>query len=193
MCAQAAIRRSANPGILSEEQYVVVDDITYCLMDVAMDKHDILEAGEPIQPRTAVSGPLAPGAVDGGEGGVGQHDQRGGGVKPGQHLSQPARLGLPQDKARTISPILPDSVKAEKVDSLAGVKKAAFPEDVPAGGAAWLAIAFTPHRQERHGQFRQDLGAQGQGAGVAVVGQVSGKEDQVGRGLKSPDLRHRPG
>jgi hypothetical protein len=164
------------------------------VVNVAIKAEDIFEPGKMAQQGAAVQSPVPPGAVDGGQGGVGEDYQRGGWLQPGQDLAQPALLGFSQGKARAVRPILPDSVQAEKIDPLVSVKKAAIIEELPASPAFFRpAIAFAPHRQHRHGQIREDLLSQGQGLGVAVVGQVPGKKHQVRRGTESPDLRHRPG
>jgi hypothetical protein len=74
------------------------------------------------------------------------------------------------------------------------MKKATFFKKPPAGPAfVRKAVAFTPHRQYRHGKLREDLFSEGQGLGVAVVGQVPGEEHQMGRRPQRSDLGHRPG
>ena len=103
------------------------------VMNMAVAAMDLVEWGESVYQRAAVHGPLPPGSEDGGQGGVGQDDQRLGRVQPGQDAVQPTVLGLPQGEGRPVPSVLPSCVQTEEIDALAVVNKAARVEELPTG------------------------------------------------------------
>ncbi len=73
------------------------------------------------------------------------------------------------------------------------LRKPGFPEPAaPGSRSVGETVAFAPEHQAGGGEIGQDLPPQGQGGGVALMGQVAGEQDQARGRLQGADFRHGP-
>ena len=163
-------------------------------MGVAVEAEDLAKAAQLGQDLRAVQGPLLPGAKDRVQGGVGQDNQGGFGVQALQLPGQPAAAGVAHPEKWAAGAGAPGGVDPQHLQARQAPGKPRLPETAAPGRAAIRPdVAFAQDHEEGRRQVGENFLPEGQGGGVAAMGQIAGEQDQIGGGFEAAQLRHRPG